>query len=91
MASQIHAGLDGLDRQLSPARATNAPYAADAQRIPGSLPDALSALQTDAALVAGLGSDFVRYLCRVKQSEQQRFEQAEDKLDFQRREYFSRI
>jgi glutamine synthetase len=33
----------------------------------------------------------VRYLCRVKQSEQQRFEQAEDKLDFQRREYFSRI
>ena len=91
MASQIHAGLDGLDRQLKPPPATEAPYAPDAERIPTSLPDALAALQADAALVAGFGQEFVRYLCRVKQSEQQRFEQAEDKLDFQRREYFSRI
>jgi len=91
MASQIHAGLDGLERQLQPPAATEAPYASEAEPIPTCLPDALAALQADAALVAGFGSDFVRYLCRVKQSEQQRFEQAEDKLDFQRREYFSRI
>jgi len=91
MASQIHAGLDGLDRQLKPPPATEAPYAPQAERIPTSLSDALAALQADSALVAGFGNDFVRYLCRVKQSEQQRFEQAEDKLDFQRREYFSRF
>jgi glutamine synthetase len=91
MASQIHAGLDGMDRQLAAPPATEAPYAPEAERIPTNLGDALAALQSDTALVAGFGHDFVDYLARVKQSEQQRFEQAENKLDFQRREYFSRF
>jgi hypothetical protein len=33
----------------------------------------------------------VRYYQRIKQSEQNRFDQAEDKIEFQRREYFGRI
>ena len=37
------------------------------------------------------GTDFVRYFARVKQSELQRFDAAEDKHEFQRREYFSRF
>lgn len=91
MASQIHAGLDGLARGLKPPRATESPYASDAEQIPTTLPDALEALQADAALVAGLGADFVRYYSRVKQSEAQRHALAENTTDFERREYFSRF
>jgi glutamine synthetase len=91
MAAQIHAGLDGLARGLRPPPATEAPYALDAERIPTHLPDALAALQADDALVGGLGADVVRWFSRVKQSEHQRHAQAEDKADFERREYFSRF
>jgi glutamine synthetase len=38
-----------------------------------------------------LGQPFIDYFSRIKQSELRRWEQAEDKDDFQRREYFSRI
>ena len=91
MAAQIHAGLDGLARKLTPPRATESPYAGDAEMIPTNLPDALAALQDDAALSKGFGDDFVRYYRRVKQSEAQRHALAEDSADFERREYFSRF
>jgi glutamine synthetase len=91
MAAQIHAGLDGLARGLTPPRATESPYASDAEQIPTTLPDALAALQADAALVEGFSPDFVRYYNRVKQSEAQRHAMAEDTTDFERREYFSRF
>jgi len=39
----------------------------------------------------GFGDDFIRYYSALKLPEQQRFEQAEDPLEFQRREYFSRL
>jgi glutamine synthetase len=91
MAAQVHAGLDGLARGLMPPRATESPYAGNAEMIPTTLPDALAALQADAALVAGFGPDFVRYYSRVKQSEAQRHAAAADITDFERREYFSRF
>jgi hypothetical protein len=37
-----------------PPRATESPYASDAEMIPTNLPDALTALQADDALVDGL-------------------------------------
>ena len=91
MAAQVHAGLDGLARGLMPPRATESPYGGDAEMIPTNLPDALAALQDDAALKQGFGDDFVRYYRRVKQSEAQRHALAEDTPDFERREYFSRF
>ncbi len=98
MAAQIHAGLDGMAQQLQPPLATDSPYATaeEAQsnsptRIPSHLNDALAALQADAVMCQGFGADFVRYYSRIKAAEQQRFEAAEDKLEFQRREYFGRI
>ena len=91
MASQIHAGLDGITRKLRAPAATNAPYADGDSKLPASLSEALQALQNDAALTAAFGADFVRYFTRIKQAEATRFEQAEDKDDFQRREYFSRF
>ncbi|NDD23562.1 MAG: glutamine synthetase [Betaproteobacteria bacterium] len=91
MASQILAGLDGIDNELTAPFATEAPYAESAERLPLTLGDALARLGDDPILSAGLGADFVRYYQRIKQSEQSRFNDAEDKVEFQRREYFSRI
>jgi len=91
MASQIHAGLDGLAQRLQPPPACETPYAEGSEKIPTSLGEALAALQSDPALIDGLGADFVRYFCRIKQQEIDRHAQTEDKADFERREYFSRI
>jgi glutamine synthetase len=60
-------------------------------RLPLTLGDALARLSEDPVLSAGLDADFVRYYQRIKQSEQSRFNDAEDKVEFQRREYFNRI
>ncbi|MDO8887435.1 MAG: glutamine synthetase, partial [Hydrogenophaga sp.] len=90
MAAQIHAGLDGLHQQLQPPPASETPYADDGEKIPTSLPEGLQALEADAALCKGLGQDVVHHFCRVKRSEIERHAQAEDKTDFERREYFAR-
>ena len=94
MAAQIHAGLSGVSQGLRAPLATESPYAADGDpklRIPTNLRDALQALSADTAMVQGFGADFIRYYSAIKMAEQQRFESAEDAVEFQRREYFSRI
>ncbi|MEO7393256.1 MAG: glutamine synthetase family protein [Ramlibacter sp.] len=91
LASQVHAGLDGIERKLEAPPATDAPYASPAQRLPTSLGEALDALRADAVLTESFGSAFIDYFIRIKQSEWLRWEQAADKDEFQRREYFSRI
>ncbi len=91
MAAQIHAGLDGLARGLVPLPACEAPYAEGSEKLPSTLADGLAALQADTALNEGFGESFVRYYSRIKQSEIDRHAQAEDKADFERREYFSRV
>jgi glutamine synthetase len=93
MASQILAGLDGIENALTAPWATETPYAESAEclPLPLTLGDALARLSEDPIWSAGLGAAFVRYYQRIKQSEQSRFNDAEDKVEFQRREYFSRI
>jgi glutamine synthetase len=98
MASQIHAGLQGMQEKSVPPLATDSPYGNSdealnnqAVRIPHNLSDALLALQDNRAMREGFGAEFLRYYARIKKSEQQRFDDAEDKLEFQKREYFSRI
>lgn len=90
MAAQIHAGLDGIARSLNPPAASEAPYAEGGEKIPTSLAEGIAALQADSSLCEGLGNAFVRYYSRIKQSEIDRHARAEDKTDFERREYFSR-
>jgi glutamine synthetase len=90
-ASQVHAGLDGIGRRLLPPAATDAPYAGAGEGLPTSLGEALEALRTDLGLREAFGPAFVDYFTRIKQSEQERFEAAEDKVEFQRREYFGRL
>jgi glutamine synthetase len=90
-ASQIYAGLDGIQRQLTAPRATNSPYGVQGEKLPTTLGDALEALLADQTLVDAFGADFVNYLVRIKRAEWARYEAATDKMEFQRREYFSRI
>lgn len=91
LASQVHAGLDGIERKLRAPPATDAPYGTEAARLPTSLPEALDALAADPVLVAGFGTAFVDYFQRIKRAEATRYDEAADKDEFQRREYFSRL
>ena len=91
IASQIHAGLDGIRRGMQPPLACASPYAEGLERIPATLSDALNALQADTALSASLSPDFVRYFCQIKRHEIQRHAEASDPQVFERREYFARI
>lgn len=91
LASQVHAGLDGLVHSLVPPPGTEAPYAPQAHLLPRNLPDALQALLADETLTQGLGDDWVRCFAHIKHLEHQRHTQAPDATEFERREYFSRF
>ena len=91
IASQIHAGLDGIARQLQPPVATRSPYADEGVKLPAGLGEALEHLRQDTTYNTGFGDAFVAYFCRVKESELTRFAAAEDKLAWQRHEYLGRI
>ncbi len=91
LASQIYAGLDGIQRQLTAPSATNAPYATDDAQLPSNLGKALNALKHDLAFAKAFGTDFINYYGRIKQQEITRYDAAIDKHEWQRREYFGRI
>ena len=59
--------------------------------LPTTLGDALQALSGDATLVRAFGAPLVDCLVRTKRAELARYEQAADKDEWQRREYFSRF
>lgn len=90
IASQIHAGLDGLRKGLQPPPACDSPYDGGLERIPANLGDALDALSGDAVLNTGLGPEFVRYFCQIKRHEISRHAEASDPKAFERCEYFAR-
>lgn len=91
LAAQIEAGLDGIERKLTPPPATEDPYGTQATPLPSSLGEALDALQADTMLAERIGADWVAYLTQIKRLEWQRFCDADDPDAFQRREYFSRF
>lgn len=91
LAAHIHAGLDGMRRRLQPPPATDAPYGADALRLPTQLEAAVQALQADEALSEGLGREVVDWYVRIKRSEIARHAAAEDAAEWDRREYFARL
>jgi glutamine synthetase len=86
MASQIYAGLDGMERMLDPGPSADTPYEADAPRLPKSLDEALQALRKDACLADGFGRSFIDYFLRIKEAEIARY-QAEV-TEWEQREYF---
>jgi glutamine synthetase len=86
MASQILAGLDGVDRKLDPGPSADAPYETQAPLLPRSLRDAVGALKDDPFFRERLGAEFVDYYAHIKNAEIDRF-QAEV-TDWEHREYF---
>ena len=69
MASQIHAGLDGIVRKLPPGPSADSPYDIKAAPLPKSLTEAVAALKDSACFRAGFGDAFVDYLLRIKTAE----------------------
>jgi glutamine synthetase len=70
MASQIYAGLDGINRNLDPGPPTETPYQKSCGlALPATLEGALAALRASACFRAGFGEDFVDYYARMKEAE----------------------
>jgi glutamine synthetase len=86
MASQVLAGLDGLERRLDPGPGADAPYDTKAEFLPRSLAEAVAALRDDAFFRTALGTGFLDYLITIKEAEIARF-QAEV-TEWEQREYF---
>jgi glutamine synthetase len=86
MASQILAGLDGVDRGLDPGPSADTPYEARAALLPKSLGEAVSAFRDDPFFREALGAEFVDYYVHIKNAEIERF-QAEVS-EWEQREYF---
>ena len=98
VASQIAAGIDGIERGLVPQPPDRAPYEADRPRLPGALGDALAALEGSGMFRRAFGDLFVDYYLRLKRAELDRFrrdcaeagvdEDGPDVTDWEQREYY---
>jgi len=87
MASQIFAGLDGIDRGVDPGPPLDDPYAqTDKPAMPTSLLDAIAALENSAMLRDAMGGEFVEYYIAMKRHEIGRFMSAV--TDWEHKEYF---
>jgi glutamine synthetase len=73
IASQIVAGLDGIERATDPGPRDDEPYAADRPMLPKSLAQALEALEASALFRKQMGEVFIDYYLRLKRSELGRF------------------
>src|SRR5438105_6942223 len=97
IASQIVAGLDGIERGLQPGPRDDEPHTAERPMLPKSLGEALDALEKDALFRSQFGEVFINYFLRLKKSELGRFEDflkkhaltAEDEpTEWEQNEYF---
>ncbi|MGH6670778.1 MAG: glutamine synthetase family protein [Xanthobacteraceae bacterium] len=94
MASQIHAGLDGIAQRRDPGPSADTPYETKAAMLPKDLSEALAALRKSEMYRKALGESFVDYYARLKEAELARF-QAEaggkttnDVTAWEHKEYF---
>ena len=88
MASQIYAGLDGIQNRTDPGEPVKGdPYQqVDKPPMPRSLMDAVEALDRSAVLRAGFGGWFVDHFLHIKRAEIGRF--LAHVTDWEHREYF---
>jgi glutamine synthetase len=96
LASQIYAGLDGIEHKLDPGALQETPYLADVPTLPGNLSLALDELEQSRLYHDAFGEEFVAYWLKLRRSEWERFIRAEGNVDMQsdvvteweHREYF---
>jgi len=72
-ASQIVAGLAGIDGAIEPGPPDDEPYAADRPLLPKSLMEALDALEQEPVFRDELGDIFIDYFLKLKRNETGRF------------------
>lgn len=90
-AAAIHAGLDGIDRQLDPGPPSVGVYEPPVERqlMPFSLSDALDALEADTVIRDQLGEQFMKAFVTLKRNEARRFSLAV--TDWELREYLDAL
>ena len=87
MASQVAAGIDGIDRELDPGPpATGDPYAAVRPALPRNLIESVAALRSSELFRKAFTSQFVDYITLMKEFEMNRF--MGEVTDWEQREYF---
>jgi glutamine synthetase len=86
MASQVIAGMDGVEHRLDPGPLEETPYESDRPLLPRSLMESVAALRDDALFRSALGDRFVDYVVALKESEIGRF--LGHVTDWEQREYF---
>lgn len=91
IASQVAAGLDGLQRRLDPGPGITERAVADRPPLPADLAQALRALAGDAVMQAMLGDSLAAVHATVRQQELTRHAEAEDQRQWLRREHFARF
>ncbi|MEP3115696.1 glutamine synthetase family protein [Nisaea sp.] len=87
MASQVLAGLDGIERGLEAPMPVERPYDSDADKLPSSLEHAIGLFRYSSFLRKALGDAYVDYYSHIKQAEWDRYAQAVS--EWEEREYFS--
>ena len=86
IASQLIAGLDGIERGLDAGPPANAGYQGGQPRLPRSLMEAIDAFRQDELLQAALGRHLSTYLAALKEFEVARF--LASVTDWEHQEYF---
>jgi glutamine synthetase len=86
LASQVLSGLDGIESKAVPPPPVEEPYSSDAEQLPRSLIEAISAFRECNFYRKALGDEFVDYLVTIKQAEIDRF--LAEVTDWEQREYF---
>jgi glutamine synthetase len=97
MASQIVAGLDGVDNDIDPGPMSDEPYGSDRPLLPTTLMEAVAALKGDSFFRGKFGDALVDYVIKLKEHETTRFLasvedsgslELENPTDWEQREYF---
>jgi glutamine synthetase len=86
LASQVIAGMDGIDNQVDPGPPADTPYECDAEPLPTSLEQAIDLLYDSRLFRDALGDGFIDYFCNIKRAEIARFQK--QVTDWEQREYF---
>ena len=76
MASQIYAGLDGMEQKRDPGPSADTPYETKAPLLPKDLGEALAALRGSEVFRKVFGESFVDYYAHIKEAELARFKTA---------------
>lgn len=98
LASQIFAGLDGIENRLDPGPASDEAYSDEREFIPKNLQEAVESLRESSLFESKMGKLFVDYIIKMKESEIGRYmayiekEQVADYenivTEWEHREYF---